>query len=202
MLFFLPFAGDLQAITIESFAIGFANETPGFWGVGFQYGAPEERIASVVLEMPGEGFFDFDGVGNYQNQTAPIFDAGSSSDLNAAQVFFLFASPNPKILEMAFAPDAFAPGDRLQFAADIDGLGSKLGGTLGAFQGVQITVTLSDGRTGVANFRTDTSVASNATVHIAPSVVPETGSTLTLLLCGGLIVCACHCARIGAPSRA
>ncbi len=55
MLFFLPFAGDLQAITIESFAIGFANETPGFWGVGFQYGAPEERIASVVLEMPGEG---------------------------------------------------------------------------------------------------------------------------------------------------
>lgn len=103
---------------------------------------------------------------------------------------------------MAFAPDAFAPGDRLQFAADIDGLGSKLGGTLGAFQGVQITVTLSDGRTGVANFRTDTSVASNATVHIAPSVVPETGSTLTLLLCGGLIVCACHFARIGARSRA
>ncbi len=147
--------------------------------------------------MPGEGFFDFDGVGNYQNQTAPIFDAGSSSGLNAAQVFFLFASPNPKILEMAFAP-----GDRLQFAADIDGLGSKHGGALGAFQGVQITVTLSDGRTGVANFRTDTSVASTATVHIAPSVVPETGSTLTLLLCGGLIVCACHFARIGAPSRA
>jgi hypothetical protein len=52
-----------------------------------------------------------------------------------------------------------------------------------------MTVALSDGRTGVANFRTDTEVASRATVDITPSAVPETGSTFCLLLCGALILC-------------
>lgn len=189
MLFLGTFVADLQAASIRSFAAGFANQTPGFWGVEFQSGAPEERIISIELVMPGGGFFDFDGVGNFQNQTAPIFDADSSSGLSAGQVSFSFVGPNPKILDIAFASDAFAPGDRLQFAADIDGLGSKLGGALGGFQGVQITVTLSDGRTGVANFRTDTSVASTSTVEIASTAVPETGSTFWPLLCGGLILC-------------
>jgi hypothetical protein len=189
ILLLLPFAHDLQATSIRSFAAGFANQTPGFWGVEFQSGAPDERIASVVLKMPGPGFFDFDGVGNYQNQTAPIFDSGSSSGLSAAQVSFSFAGVSPKVLKITFAPDAFAPGDRLQFAADIDGLGSKVGGALGGYGGVYITVALSDERSGVANFRTDNEVASNATVDIAPSAVPETGSTFWLLLCGGLILC-------------
>jgi hypothetical protein len=53
-----------------------------------------------------------------------------------------------------------------------------------------MTVALSDRRRGVANFRTDTEVASRATVNIAPSAVPEAGSTFCLLLCGGLILCA------------
>lgn len=146
ILFLLPFAHDLKATTIQSFAAGFANETPGFWGVEFQSGAPDERIASIVLKMPGPGFFDFDGIDNYQNQTAPIFDSGSSSGLSAAQVFFSFTSVNPKVLRITFAPDAFALGDRLQFAADIDGLGSKVGGALGGYGGVRIKVALFDGR--------------------------------------------------------
>ena len=185
----LLFAADLQGATISGFAAGFANDTPGFWGIEFQSGAPTERIASVVLKMPGPGFFDFDGVDNYQNQTAPIFDSGSSLGLSAGQVFFSFTGEHPKVLRIRFAPDAFAPGDRLQFAADIDGLGSKVGGALGGYGGVQMTVALSDRRTGVANFRTDTEVASRVTVDIATSAVPETGSTFCLLLCGGLILC-------------
>jgi hypothetical protein len=104
--------------------------TPGFWGIEFQSGAPAERSTSVVLKMPGPGFFDFDGVDNYQNQTAPIFDPDSSLGLSAGQVFFSFTGAHPKVLRIRFASDAFAPGDRLQFAADIDGLGSKLAGRL------------------------------------------------------------------------
>jgi len=53
-----------------------------------------------------------------------------------------------------------------------------------------MTVALSDRRTGVANFRTHTEVASRVTLDIAPSAVPETVSTFWLLLCGGLILCA------------
>jgi len=189
ILILLLFAADLQGATISGFAAGFANDTPGFWGIEFQSGAPTERIASFVLKMPGPGFFDFDGVDNYQNQTAPIFDSGSSLGLSAGQVFFSFTGEHPKVLRIRFAPDAFAPGDRLQFAADIDGLGSKVGGALGGYGGVQMTVALSDRRTGVANFRTDTEVASRVTVDIATSAVPETGSTFCLLLCGGLILC-------------
>ena len=190
ILISLLFAADLQGTTISGFAAGFANQTPGFWGIEFQSGAPAERIASVVLKMPGPGFFDFDGVDNYQNQTAPIFDPASSLGLSGGQVFFSFTGEHPKVLRIRFAPDAFAPGDRLQFAADIDGLGSKVGGALGGFGGVKMTVALSDRRTGVANFRTDTEVASRATVDIAPSIVPEAGSTFWLLLGGGLILCA------------
>jgi hypothetical protein len=170
-------------------------------GVEFQSGAPDERIASVVLKMPGPGFFGFDGVGNYQNQTAPIFDPSSSSGLSAGQVFFSFLGENPKVLKISFAPDAFAPGDRVQFAADIDGLGSKVGGALGGYGGVRITVAISDGRTGVANFRTDTEVASNATVDIAPSAVPETGSTFWPLLCAGLILIILNIATNNGSSR-
>ena len=190
ILILLLFAADLQGATISGFAAGFANQTPGFWGIEFQSGAPAERITSVMLKMPGPGFFDFDGVDNYQNQTAPIFDPASSLGLSAGQVFFSFTGEHPKVLRIRFAPDAFAPGDRLQFAADIDGLGSKVGGALGGYGGVQMTVALSDRRTGVANFRTDTEVASRTTVDIAPSAVPEAGSTFWLLLCGVLILCA------------
>ena len=190
ILILLLFAADLQGATISGFAAGFANQTPGFWGIEFQSGAPAERITSVMLKMPGPGFFDFDGVDNYQNQTAPIFDPASSLGLSAGQVFFSFTGEHPKVLRIRFAPDAFAPEDRLQFAADIDGLGSKVGGALGGYGGVQMTVALSDRRTGVANFRTDTEVASRTTVDIAPSAVPEAGSTCWLLLCGGLILCA------------
>jgi hypothetical protein len=190
ILISLLFAADLQGAVISGFAAGFANQTPGFWGIEFPSGTPAERIASVVLKMPGPGFFDFDGVDNYQNQTAPIFDPDSSFGLSADQVFFSFTGEHPKVLRIRFAPDAFAPGDRLQFASDIDGLGSKVGGALGGYGGVQMTVALSDGRMGVANFRTDTEVASRVTVDIGPAVVPETGITFWLLFCGGLILCA------------
>src|SRR5207248_2946347 len=97
ILISLLFAADLQGAIISGFAAGFANQTPGFWGIEFQSGAPGERIASVALKMPGPGFFDFDGVDNYQNQTAPIFDAGSSFGLSAGQVFFSFTGEHPKV---------------------------------------------------------------------------------------------------------
>ncbi len=183
------FASNLNAATISSFAAGFSNETPGFWGIAFLPGAPDDRIASVTLHMPGPGFFDFDGVGNYANQTASIFDAGSSSGLSPDEVSFSFTGMHPRALAIRFAPAAFAPGDRLQFAADIDGLGSKLGGALGAYGGTQITVTLGDGRTGAAHLSTDTSVASRTTLEIASTSVPEP-ATLSSLIAGGVALCA------------
>ena len=187
LLLSLP-SPTLKATTINASATGLANEMPRFWGIEWAAGSPQERIASVVLEMAGPGFFDFDGAGNYQNQTAPIVDAGSSLGLTAGDVSFLFDGVNPSLLRIAFAPAAFAPGDRLQFAADIDGLGSDLGGALGAYGGVRVTVNLADSRTGVANFRTDTSLKSNSVVELAPLTVPERGGTFCLLLSVVLIL--------------
>src|SRR5438105_2857831 len=115
----------VNAATISSFSGGFANSTPGFWGIEFQSGDAGDRLASATFQMPGPGFFDLDGVGNYQNQTAPIFDPVSSVGLTTGDVSFSFIGGNPTTLNLLFAPGAFAPGDRLQFAADIDGLGSK-----------------------------------------------------------------------------
>jgi hypothetical protein len=99
------------------------------------------NLIAVWFSLDG-GFFDFDGMDNYQNQTAPIFDSGSSSGLSAAEVFFSFAGVNPKVLRITFAPDAFALGDRLQFAADIDGLGSKLAGRLAGTNGQALGISL------------------------------------------------------------
>jgi hypothetical protein len=198
ILLLLVLAHDLEATTIGSSAAGFANQTPGFWGVEFESGAPAERIASLVLTMPGAGFFDFDGVDNYQNQMTPIFHPGSSAGLSAAQVFFSFTGVNPKALKITFAPEAFAPGDPVHFAADIDGLGSKIGGALGGYGGVRITVALSDGRTSAANFRTDTEIESKATVEIAPSAVSESGTTFWPLFCAALMLCHLkHCDNHG-----
>src|SRR5205085_2669847 len=125
-------------------------------------------------------------VGNYLNQTAPIFDPASSLGLTSGDVSFSFIGGTPTTLDLQFASGAFAPGDRLQFAADIDGLGSKLGGALGAFGGLQITLRLADGRTVAANFVTETSVLSRVTATIAPNAVPEPGTSY-LVLCGVLV---------------
>jgi hypothetical protein len=169
----LVFSAGLEAATIRGFSAGFANSTPGFWGIEFQNGSAAERIQSISLTMPGPGFFDLDGIGNYQNQTAPIFDPASSAGLNSGDLAFSFAGSDPITLNLQFAPGTFAPGDRIQFAADIGGLGSKLGGALGAYGGVSIAVRLEDGRTGTANFSTNTSVQSQVIVDIAAAPVPE-----------------------------
>lgn len=187
----MTFAAGLDAAAISSFAAGFADSTAGFWGIEFVAGAAGDRIASATLRMPGPGFFDLDGVGNYANQTAPIFDAVSSSGLTAGDVFFTFSGVHPTVINIAFAAGAFAPGDRLQFAADIDGLGSKLGGAVGAYGGTQLTITLEDGRLGSANLTTDTSVASRANLQI--DAVPEPGTFLPLL--GGIGLCAILASR-------
>src|SRR2546430_567760 len=91
ILLVLTFGLDLHAAEIEGFAGGFANQTPDFWGIEFLSGATSDRIASVALQMPAMGFFDFSGTGNFQNQTAPIFDPASSFGLTATDVSFLFA---------------------------------------------------------------------------------------------------------------
>ena len=176
---------NLNASTISSFAGGFSNSTPGFWGIEFLSGEAGDRVVSATFEMPGPGFFDLDGVGNYLNQTAPIFDPASSVGLTASDVAFGFSGENPTTLNMQFDSGAFAPGDRLQFAADIDGLGSKLGGALGAYGGLHLTLVLSDGRILTGNFLTETSVLSRITVEIAPNSVPEPAA-IQLILCGGL----------------
>ena len=87
---------------------------------------------------------------------------------------------HPTSLTLAFAPGAFSPGDRIQFAADVDGLESELGGAVGAYGGVEIAVMLADGRTRSAHLTTDTSVRSAGTLVIPSAAIPEPG-TFTLL---------------------
>ena len=177
----LSFTVSLHAAVIHGFAAGFANSTPGFWGIEFRNGSAAERVQSVSLSMPGPGYFDLDGVGNYMNQTAPIFDPVSSLGLSAGDVTFSFTGSNPISLDLHFATGAFAAEDRIQFAADIDGLGSKLGGALGAYGGVQFVVRLDDSRMGIANFSTKTSVLSESNVDIGLVVVPESRMILPLV---------------------
>ena len=70
--------------------------------------------------MPGPGYLDLDGVGNYMNQTAPNLDPVPSLGLSAVDVTFSFDGPNPVSLDLHFAIGAFAAGGRIQFAADIE----------------------------------------------------------------------------------
>ena len=174
LLSILLITASLNAAHISAFAAGFADTTPGFWGVEYLVGPPDDAaIASVTLRMPTPGLFDFDGGAGPGGPTAPSFDAASSVGLTAMDVSFLFSGVHPSEVTLQFAPGSFVQGDRVQFGADIDGLGSKLGGALGAYGGVQISVVLEDGRTGTANFTTDTSVNSGAIVQISPTAVPE-----------------------------
>lgn len=175
---------DLRGAAISASSAGFADTTPGFWAIHFLTGAADERIASVTLTMPGTGFFDLDGEDNFEGQTAPVFHTAGSTGLQPAEVSFVFSGVHPPMLRLDFLPDSFAPGDRLEFAADVDGLGSHLGGALGAFEGLLIAVTLEDARTGYANFVTDTSVRSFADVEIAQTPVPEPGAAS--LICAGV----------------
>src|SRR4051812_10959809 len=108
--FFLT-APHSHAATIYSFAGGFASSTAGFWGIEFRAGGAGDRISSIRMQIPDPGFFDFDGSGNYGNQTAPIFDATSSLGLTASDVLFSFVGVNPQILNIQFASGAFAAGD-------------------------------------------------------------------------------------------
>lgn len=177
----LLMAADLHAASLSAFAEGFSDTTPGFWGVEFLPGDSDARVQSITLELPSPAFFDF--------ETSPILDVGTTSGLAAGDVSFSFSGADPVTLGIAFLPGAFAPGDRLQFAASIDGLGSQLGGALGAFGGVRITVRLADGRTGSSNFVTETSIRSGAEVDIAGTAIPEPNA-FSLLVAGGLVLCA------------
>jgi hypothetical protein len=95
-------------------------------------------------------------------------------------ITFRFAGLHPTVLTVDFAPGTFGVGDSFRFGADIDDLGSKLGGVFGA--GATFSVTLGSGASGTVPFHTVTSVASTATVTDADfAPVPEPGTFLLVL---------------------
>lgn len=170
-----------QTQTILATTTGNALETPDFYRVAFLAGDPEAWIASVTFTLPS-GFFDFDGETSYLNATAPVLYPPSLSGLVPGDITFYFDGVHPTSLTVRFTSGAFRVGDTLGFAADVDDLGSKLGGVFGA--GATFSATLGSGAFGSAPFRTNTSVASSATVTIEDSfAIPETG-TLALLALG------------------
>jgi len=62
------------------------------------------------MQIPDPGFFDFDGIGNYANQTAPIFDVASSLGLNGSDVLFTFVGVNPQVLNIPYGPSLKTQG--------------------------------------------------------------------------------------------
>src|SRR5262245_45152358 len=126
LLFAILATANSQAATLSVFAAGFANATPGFWGIEYPAGQTDQvAVSSVLLRSPGPGFFDFDGIDNYAGQTAPIFDTASSLGLSPGDVSLTFTGVHPTEITINFGPGTLRPGDRLQFAADIDNLGSE-----------------------------------------------------------------------------
>lgn len=179
----LVWAGNVpstKAATIFASTTGNALETPDFYGVAFLSGDPGASISSVTFTLPF-GFFDFDGETSFMNATAPILNLPSLSGLAPEDITFSFTGVNPTSLTANFTPGSFGVGDSFRFAADVDELGSKLGGVFGA--GATFSATLGSGLSDSAPFSTNTSVASSVTLTIIPEPIPEP-STLVLLLGG------------------
>lgn len=172
-----------NAAIITADALGNAGFSPDFHGVQYVSGAPGVSIDSISYQLPF-GFFDFDGIDNFANQTAPILHLPSLVGIVASDIHFAFIGDHPTTLTVNFTSGSFSPGDSFRFAADLDGMGSDLGGVIGAGGGTLISVLLSNGQSGSAHFSTDTSVASLATVNIPDSNVPEPSTFM-------LIACAC-----------
>ncbi len=166
-----------RAATIVARTAGFADSTPDFYHVDFLAGDPGSSIGSVIFTLPS-GFFDLDGETNFMNATAPVVHSPSLSGLTSADITFSFAGTHPGSLTVNFAPGTCGVGDSFRFAADVDDLGSKLGGVFGA--GATFAATLSSGLSASAPFRTNTSVDSSATL----TIVPEPG--MSVLLISGL----------------
>jgi hypothetical protein len=167
---------------VQAEALGIAGSTDDFHRLNFSSGTAGTFIQSVTYELPF-GFYDFDGVGNYANQTAPILHASTLVGLAPADVSFNFSGQHPTSITVNFVAGAFAPGDSLRFAADLDGAISDVGGGFGGGDGTLITVTTYNGQGGSARFVTDTSVRSFATVNVD---VPEPGAAALLALVAGL----------------
>ena len=103
-------APALGAAVVHGDATGNAGTSADFHGVQFTSGGPGDFISSIRYELP-VGFFDFDGVDNFNNQTAPILFAPSLVGLNPSDITFAFTGTHPTTLTANFAPGSFAPGD-------------------------------------------------------------------------------------------
>jgi hypothetical protein len=163
--------------TVQAEALGIAGFTEDFHRLNFTSGTAGTFIKSITYQLPF-GFYDFDAVDNFANQTAPILHAPSLVGLAPADVSFSFSGQHPTSLTVNFVAGAFAPGDALRFAADLDGAISDVGGGFGGGDGTLITVTTYNGQGGSAHFATDTSVRSFATVNVD---VPEPGASSVVL---------------------
>jgi hypothetical protein len=168
---------NASGAVIRGSATGIADITPDFWSIEYLSGTGTQSVAQVELTLPGPGFFDFDGTGNYNNHTSPIFSS-TSTGLAASDVTFTFAGVHPSSLFIDFAPGSFQAGDELRFAAGLDGLGSQLGGAVGAYGGTQLRVTFDDGSSGSALLVTNTSVNSTGFLDTADTPVPEPSTGL------------------------
>jgi len=179
LLVSLGVVASAEAASIVATTGGFADTTPDFYRVDYQAGDPGSSIRSVTFTLPA-GFFDFDGDTSFMNATAPVLDLPSLSGLTPSQITFRFTGTHPQSLSVDFAPGSFGVGDSFRFGADVDDLGSKLGGVFGA--GATFAATLESGLAGSTPFRTDTSVHSTASL-----VIPVPAPSSLVLFVTGLI---------------
>ena len=176
-------AGHAASVTAD--ATGINNQiTPGFWGVAFT--GTSGFLASVTFDLTGTSndYFDFDGVGSFQDEMAPVFTGLVGLTLGdiTVQTSGGLAANRPQILTLNFAAGSFGVGDSLRFGADVDQIvsGDAFDGS-----GATFSATLEAGPTGSAFFSQTGANSSEAVVNLAPSVVPLPAG-LPLLLTGVL----------------
>jgi hypothetical protein len=98
--------------------------TSNFYGVRNLTAGLFIQSVTFNITADADGFFDFDGAGNFGGLTAPAI--GTLVGLVAGDISFIPSNfvggdnAHPAVLTINFAPGSFGPGDSMRFSADTD----------------------------------------------------------------------------------
>ncbi len=158
-----------------------AGGTTDFWGVSFVSGSGWIQSVSYDLSYvdPVEGYFDFDGTGNYGLVTYPVL--GAMSGLTGGDISYVMSNfqgvLHPRVLTFNFVPGTFSAGDYFRFSADVDWPDSGW-----ELAGAGFTAVLDTG-VSLSGFFQQTAVTDVSIVELqTPERVPEPMTVLLMLL--------------------